>query len=100
MADMYTTLNTSRSYIYHVARSIDSGKLASKVRDYASQKRCFPSGPLAQCAANICSASLICYLLIDIYSVIMKYSHFTLHIGVAWLILGLYLEFMEIQNDV
>ena len=31
MADMYTKLNTSRSYVYNVARSLDEGLIVSKV---------------------------------------------------------------------
>ena len=31
MADMYVKLNTSRSYLYNVARAMDNGHLASMV---------------------------------------------------------------------
>ena len=31
MADMYVRLNTSRSYLYNVARALDNGHFASKV---------------------------------------------------------------------
>ena len=30
MADMYTTLGASRSYLYNVARSFETGKINSK----------------------------------------------------------------------
>ena len=32
MADMYTQLNVSRSYVYNVARSLDRGELQPKVK--------------------------------------------------------------------
>lgn len=31
MADMYVRLNTSRSYLYSIARALDRGHFASKV---------------------------------------------------------------------
>lgn len=32
MANMYTTLNASRSYVYNVARSLDRGERQNNVR--------------------------------------------------------------------
>jgi isovaleryl-CoA dehydrogenase len=31
MADMYTTLNASRAYLYNVAKAVDKGHVSSKV---------------------------------------------------------------------
>ena len=36
MANMYTTLNASRSYVYNVARSLDRGERQNNVRNFPS----------------------------------------------------------------
>ena len=64
MAEMYTTLNCSRSYLYNVARALDDGQIVAKVgglpRLLLRQSQCHPQLEVSQFIHCVCLSVGLC----------------------------------------